>query len=378
MLTPKELKKYDKEYEKIITDLKGGKKDKAKLRKRMDKLAHAGHPKACLFIRAALLNGVEQATSQQDKANFLSAANNLLKIAADNGDVDCQYAVAARYEKGDGFPKSDRAAFFYYHMAARNGDAKAQTNVGRYYSLGIGAEQNKKEALYWYEQAANQGETIAMINIANSYENGKGVPKDNQKAIDWYTKALENARRLLAAGGQGMKEYSETNEQKGVDLATQGLRRMDIQIQCEEYREMQSEYLREISLKKIRQYADEGEWRAQFEMGLISENEKNYEEAIRWYTVASDNGSSGAMRNIGLIYYYGKGRVADYKIAYEWFMKAIHYAANTHAMYMVGEMFEKGLYVPKNIDTAISWYKKADIQGSVEARRRLQALINYK
>ncbi|MBO5166423.1 MAG: sel1 repeat family protein [Lachnospiraceae bacterium] len=377
MLSAKELKKYDKQYEKIITDLKAG-KDKAKLRKKMDKLAHAGHPKACLFIRAALLNGVEQVTSQQDKANFLNAANNLLKIAADNGDVDCQYAVAARYEKGDGFPKSDRDAFFYYHMAARNGDAKAQTNVGRYYSLGIGAQQNRKEAIYWFEQAANQGETIAMINMANGYENGKGVPKDNQKAIDWYTKALENARRLLATGGQGMKEYSETNEQKGIELATQGLRRMDIQIQCEEYRAMQSEYLKEITLKKIRQYADEGEWRAQFEMGLISENEKNYEEAIRWYTLASDNGSSGAMRNIGLIYYYGKGRAVDYKIAYEWFMKAIHHAANTHAMYMVGEMYEKGLYVPKNTDTAISWYKKADMQGSPEARGRLQTLINYK
>ena len=57
-------------------------------------------------------------------------------------------------------------------------------------------------------------------------------------------------------------------------------------------------------------------------------------------------------------------------------MKAINYAANTYAMYMAGEMYEKGVYVQKNIDTAINWYKKADMQGSPKARERLQALIS--
>ena len=373
MLTPKELKKYDKQYEKIIADLKAG-KDKAKLRKKMDVLAHAGYPKACLFIRAALLNGVEQATSEQDKAHFQRAANNLLKIAADNGDVGCQYTVAKMYEQGKGFLQNDREAFRYYLMAARNGDRTAQTNVGRYYSLGIGVEQNATEYIYWNTQAANNGESIAMNNMGNAYENGKGVTKDNALAREWYQKAMANAKHLIETEGAGRPEYLKSNEEKAIKLAEEGLKRMEIQMLAEEYRQMQSDYLKEITEKKLQRYAEEGEWRAQFEMGLIHANRQNYEEAIRWYQMAADNGSSGAMRNIGMFYYYGQGRPVDYHVAYDWFMSAIHCAANTHAMFLVGEMFEKGLYVDKNIQTAISWYQKAKRQGSTEAKKRLQNL----
>ena len=70
-------------------------------------------------------------------------------------------------------------------------------------------------------------------------------------------------------------------------------------------------------MKKITKYAEEGEWRAQFELGLVHEKMKDYDGAIRWYEQASSNGSSGAMRNIGLIFYYGKGRGVDYQKAYE-------------------------------------------------------------
>ncbi len=374
MLTPKELKKYDKEYEKIIADIKAGKKDKAKLRKKMDVLAHAGYPKACLFIRAALLNGVEQATSEQDKAQFQRAANNLLKIAADNGDVDCQYAVAKMYEQGNGFLQNDREAFRYYLLAARNGDRTAQTNVARYYSLGIGVEQNATEYIYWNTQAANNGESIAMNNMGNAYENGKGVTKDNALAREWYQKAMSNAKHLIETEGACRPDYLKSNEEKAIKLAEEGLKRMEIQTLAEEYRQMQSDYLKEITEKKLQKYAEDGEWRAQFEMGLIHANRQNYEEAIRWYQMAADNGSSGAMRNIGMFYYYGQGRPVDYHAAYDWFMSAIHCAANTHAMFLVGEMFEKGLYVDKNIQTAISWYQKANRQGSTDAKKRLQAL----
>ena len=259
-------------------------------------------------------------------------------------------------------------------MAARNGDRTAQTNVGRYYFLGIGVEQNATESIYWNTQAANNGETIAMNNLASAYENGKGVAKDNGLAIEWYKKARENARLLIDTNGNGRRDYLESNELNAMKLAEEGLNRMDIQILAEEYRQMQNESLKEITLQKLQKYADKGEWRAQFEMGLINENNKNYDEAIRWYKLAAQNGSSGAMRNIGMIYYYGKEREVDYHEAYEWFMSAIRCASNTHAMYLVGEMFEKGLYVDKNIQTAISWYQKAQRQGSADAGKRLQAL----
>ncbi len=374
MLTPRELKKCEKKYNKIIADMEKGKKNPEKLRKRMDKLIHKGYPKACLITRAVFLAQAKKANSEQDKKAFTAAANNLLKIAADNGDADSQYGVAKMFEQGNGFPQNDREAFRYYLMAARNGDRTAQTNVGRYYFLGIGVEQNATESIYWDTQAANNGESIAMNNLASAYENGKGVAKDNGLAIEWYKKAMANARFLIDTNGNGRRDYLESNELNAMKLAEEGLKRMDIQILAEEYRQMQNESLKEITLQKLQKYADKGEWRAQFEMGLINENNRNYDEAIRWYKMAAQNGSSGAMRNIGMIYYYGKEREVDYHEAYDWFMSAIRCASNTHAMYLVGEMFEKGLYVDKNLQTAISWYQKAQRQGSADAGKRLQAL----
>lgn len=53
---------------------------------------------------------------------------------------------------------------------------------------------------------------------------------------------------------------------------------------------------------------------------------------------------------------------------------AVEYAANTYAMYMLGVMYEKGQYVQQDINTAISWYKKASLQGSNEAIERLKTL----
>lgn len=362
-------KKLDKNYEKAI---KLYEKNPERGMDKMQQLCDKGSAKAALFLRSCILGSMKTLTSEQEKAKCSSAANNLLKKAADYGDVECQYAVAWQYERGDGFPKDEQTAFQYYLLAAKSGYAKAQTNLSRCYSLGIGVEHDAGEAMYWNQQAASQGESIAMINLANSYENGKGAPKDNQQAIMWYTRALETARYLLETKKDGMPGFSEKNEKNAVDLAQKGLRRMEIQIACEEYRDIQNEYLKERALKKILAFAEEDEWRAQYEMGLICEKANDIAGALKWYERASKNGSSGAMRNIGMLCYYGKGVEQNYELAYQWFKAAVDYAANTHAMYLLGEMYEKGLYVRQDREQAISWYQKADMQGSPEARERLK------
>lgn len=374
MLNKLQLKMCEIEYNKIIADIEKGKKDFEKIKKRMDNLAKKGYPKACLFMRSLFLTFADKASNEQDKKTFTNAADNLLIMAANNGDVECQYAVAKMFEKGESFSQNDKEAFRYFLMAAKNGDRVAQTNVSRYYFLGIGVEQNATESMYWKIQAANNGESIAMNNLAAAYENGRGVPKDNELAIQWYKKALSNARHLLETFGDGREDYLESNELEAVRIANEGLIRMDIQILAEEYRRLKNDYMKEVTLKKIQKYADDGEWRAQFEIGLINANNSNYDEAMKWYKLAADKGSSGAMRNIGMMYYYAQGIECDYAKAYEWFMAAINCASNKHAMYLMGEMFEKGLYVTKDMNIAISWYKKAQRQGSEEAFKRLQML----
>lgn len=375
MLSEKQAKSFEKQQRKVEKIfLKNKKKGLAKAIRYCKK----GNPYSALFLDDCMHHGMKLSTSLKEKTAYVGMSTILLKMAADAGHTLSQYKMAKLYEEGKLVPKNNRLAFYYFLQAAQAGDSVAQCNVGRYYALGIGTEQNAQKSRYWEMKSAEQGCSIAMINVANGYENGKGLPKDNNLAIEWYTRGLRRAQELLNSGGEGYTDYYEPNEQRAVDLANKGLRRMEIQRICEDYRDIKSEYLKEITLKKITKYAEEGEWRAQFELGLVHEKMKDYDGAIRWYEQASSNGSSGAMRNIGLIFYYGKGRGVDYQKAYEWFMKAINYAANTHAMYMVGEMFEKGIYVPKDLNTAISWYHKADIQGSQMATQKLKQLREEK
>ncbi len=371
MLSEKQLKCYEKEQKKAEkVFLKNRKRGLVKARK----FCKNGNPFSALFLNDCMIHGLNTAQDMKERTAFFHMSTIFLKMAADYGHVPTQYTVSKLYEEGKIFPKNDRLAFHYLLQAAMAGNLTAQCNVGRYYSLGIGTQQNAQQSRYWEMKAAEQGCSMAMVGIAQGYENGKGLPKDNNLAIEWFTKALHRSQELLNSHGEGYEDFYEPNEQKVADLATKGLRRMEIQRVCEDYRDMKSEYLKEITLNKIKKYADEGEWRAQFEMGLICEGMDDYDGAMRWYELASNNGSSGGMRNIGMIYYYGKGRPADYKKAYEWFMKAINYAANTHAMYLVGEMYEKGIYVAKDLNTAISWYRKADLQGSPDATRKLKQL----
>ena len=110
-------------------------------------------------------------------------------------------------------------------------------------------------------------------------------------------------------------------------------------------------------------------------MGVISEEMEDYQGALRWYELAANNGgSTGAMSNMGRIYYYGKGVDVDYKVAYEYFMKAARTAANKSAMSYLGEMYEKGRYVKADFETACYWYREAALQGDTYAKERLAEL----
>ena len=341
---------------------------------KMKKLCDKRNPKAALFIRNCMLKEIENIVDEREKEKYSLAANNMLRMAADYGDIDSQFEMGTRFETGDGFEKNKELSFRYYLMAAKNGNLKSQTNVGRCYSLGLGVEQNAKEAKYWQLKAANQGETISMISVALGYANGKGLPKDNDKAIEWYEKALARAKYLLDTRGEGGEEFCVENEQKAIHLATEGLKSMEVQVLCEEYRETENEYLKSVKREKIERLANEGKGRAQFEMGLICEDEEDYYMAKEWYFKAGEQGSSGAMTRLGLIMYEGKGISKHYDVAFKWFSFAVEHAANTYAMFMLGQMYEKGQYVDKDMDIAIDWYKKADIQGCEEAHQRLKEL----
>lgn len=89
---------------------------------------------------------------------------------------------------------------------------------------------------------------------------------------------------------------------------------------------------------------------------------KNYEEAMKWYTRASDQGDALASYQLGEIYANGHGVPRNYKEAIQWYTRAAE-QGHTHSQYMMGDIYAKGKDVPQDYKEAIKWYTKAAEQG---------------
>jgi TPR repeat protein/c-di-GMP-related signal transduction protein len=153
--------------------------------------AHGGEPQAqCdLGARYATGNGVAQ-----DWVESLAWYTR----AAQQGNANAQWNVAAMHAHGQGCPEVDeRQAFMWCQKAADQGFAAAQATLGLMYSTGQGAAKDLPRALVLLEQAALQGDVEAQYNLAVLQAKELGGEQNLKLALAWLSKAAEQG--LLAA-----------------------------------------------------------------------------------------------------------------------------------------------------------------------------------
>jgi cell division septation protein DedD len=80
---------------------------------------------------------------------------------------------------------SDQAMANRYLQAAQSGNDDAQFYLAALYSAGVGVPRSDEEAVRWFSRAAEQGHSHAMLILGGLYAIGRGVPKDNVKAYKW-------------------------------------------------------------------------------------------------------------------------------------------------------------------------------------------------
>ena len=88
--------------------------------------------------------------------DFARAASEMA-IAANAGDPDAQFRLAALYQAGRGVPQDDVSAFKWTRAAAVQGHLEAQAQLGALYQMGRGVERDDKEARLWLTRAAERG-----------------------------------------------------------------------------------------------------------------------------------------------------------------------------------------------------------------------------
>ncbi|MDR2731384.1 MAG: DUF805 domain-containing protein [Treponema sp.] len=102
-----------------------------------------------------------------------------------------QHELGKKYGTGDGIPKDQKKAVYWFTKAADQGYVNSQYNLGLSYLNGWGVQKDLEKAIYWYTKAAEQGDADAQGFIGYCYFNGDGVPKNLKKAVHWFTKAAE-------------------------------------------------------------------------------------------------------------------------------------------------------------------------------------------
>jgi TPR repeat protein len=82
-------------------------------------------------------------------------------------------------------PVSDKEMADRYFQAAQAGDSDAEFYLAALYSSGIGRPRSDEEAFQWFSRAADQGHSHAMLVLSGIYAIGRGTPKDNLNAYKW-------------------------------------------------------------------------------------------------------------------------------------------------------------------------------------------------
>ena len=114
----------------------------------------------------------------------------LLVEAAAQGHMDAQALCGTVYDCGHGVVEDARLAFVYHEKAAQQGYALSQYNGGVHYHHGLGCEQSYERAAKWFEKAARQGYANAMSSLGACYFNGMGVPKSAKRAFELFQQSM--------------------------------------------------------------------------------------------------------------------------------------------------------------------------------------------
>src|SRR6266699_243355 len=99
--------------------------------------------------------------------------------------IICGAALLANSMACAADPASDKEMADRYSQAAQSGDSDAQFYLAALYSAGVGRSRSDAEAFRWFSRAADQGHSHAMLVLSGIYAIGRGVPQDNLNAYKW-------------------------------------------------------------------------------------------------------------------------------------------------------------------------------------------------
>jgi TPR repeat protein len=114
---------------------------------------------------------------------------------------------------------------------------------------------------------------------------------------------------------------------------------------------------------------------AQYNIGVFQYlgkgfEQPNYAEAVKWFTLAANQGYAKAQYNLGTMHENGEGVTKSLAQALKWYRLAAE-QEDAPAQYALGTMYRDGLGVKKNAKQARRWLQRAADQGYGPAKSAL-------
>ena len=135
----------------------------------------------------------EKERGEDARQNYNASIETSIKwytMAAEQGHVDAQFALADIYRVKDGI--NSKIATKWLIFAAEQGHVDAQDRLGWTYYRGKGVVQDYKSAIKWFTLAAEQGHADAQYKLGLMYWVGHGFLRDFTRAHMWINVAASN------------------------------------------------------------------------------------------------------------------------------------------------------------------------------------------
>ena len=142
------------------------------------------------------------------------------KKAAEKNHIKAQYDLGRMYFIGRGVMEDEGEAVYWFKKAAQQGDEQAKEMLNKIasenelrrqineneslfrrdlaYAKGDGVPKDDVQAAYWFEKAASQGNMNAQTFLGIMFYEGRGIAKDDDKAIYWLQKAANQGDALAS------------------------------------------------------------------------------------------------------------------------------------------------------------------------------------
>jgi TPR repeat protein len=339
--------------------------------------------KAAAQGNAAAQAKVGELSQYYPHSELLKNVDNIgmLRQSAESGNLNAQFQLAQRYQKGDGVPKDLTEAFKWMQKAAHNETPSSRVGDAIYdlalmYEKGEGILQDVSEAHNLFLEAAAGHQSEAMFRVGQMYEKGEGVPQNDHKAVEFYSGKIHNYNNPDKYPN-GFVEYGGPGEgaiEKLLNLWTQGRGFPTSQDRAElGYREpgaLIKYWEGLIKTAKAQFYAGEI-----YSQGKVVS--KDIAQAADWFNKAAAQGSPEAMNRIGEMWAAGLNGAPDPKEAANWYRKAAA-KGSAEAQYALGLCCAKGQGVSTNPVEAWKWLQLAAEQKfpkAAEERDKMQATM---